>query len=143
MLRFPTVVLRTKPLLKAKVGRENQVFGQVTTSILSAQNKAFSPHSGKKMLRFYQTYHDSEVVQPDKSSYMCTQQQLIDIRDLRLAHPEARLTAEIKAHFNRIDAGPTTDSQFTVGTGSITGSPSNPFIARLAEGNRLSVTMIP
>ena len=100
---------------------------------LVGSEQGIQPHSGKKMLRFYQTYHDSEVVQPDKNSYMCTQQQLIDIRDLRLAHPEARLTAEIKAHFNRIDAGPTTDSQFTVGIRSITGSPSNPLYSQTSR----------
>lgn len=100
---------------------------------LVGSEQGIQPHSGKKMLRFYQTYHDSEVVQPGNNSYMCTQQQLIDIRDLRLAHPEARLTAEIKAHFNRIDAGPTTDSQFTVGIRSITGSPSNPLYSQTSR----------
>ncbi|MEK9986811.1 MAG: hypothetical protein VW879_18890, partial [Opitutae bacterium] len=38
-----------------------------------------------------------------------------------------------KAHFNRIDAGPTTDSQFTVGIRSITGSPSNPLYSQTSR----------
>ena len=79
------------------------------------------------MLRFDQTYEGPEVLQSPTNGYMSTQQQLINITDLRLAHPRARLTAELTAHFNRIDAGPNTDSQFTIGIKSITGNPNNPF----------------
>ena len=91
------------------------------------------PHSGNKMLRFDQTYKNSEVSQPGTNSYMSSQQQLIDITHLRFAYPEARFTAEITAFFNRVDAGPSTDSQFTVGIRSITGSPSNPFYSHTSR----------
>jgi len=95
---------------------------------LVGADKGIQPQSGKRMLRFDQTYEGPEVLQsPTNGYYKSTQQQLINITDLRLAHPRARLTAEFTAHFNRIDAGPNTDSQFTIGIKSITGSPNNPF----------------
>lgn len=94
---------------------------------LVGADQGIQPQSGKRMLRFDQTYKSPEVPQWSSNGYKSTQQQLIDITDLRLAHPRARLTAEFTAHFNRIDAGPNTDSQFTIGIKSITGNPNNPF----------------
>ena len=100
-------------------------------------DQGIQPQAGMAMLRFEHTYNDSEMFQPETNYFVSTQQQFIDITEIRQAHPDARLTAEVTAYFNRVDAGPDTDSMFTLGIRAFAGSPGNlPPSDRNLEANR-------
>ncbi|MBT4224055.1 MAG: hypothetical protein HOD72_06275 [Opitutae bacterium] len=90
-------------------------------ALVTRADQGIHPYDGEFMLKFEQTYPESEVFDPLSNTSQSLQQQTIDIRNLRKKYPMTRLVAEADAFFNRVQGGPETDTQFSVAILACTG----------------------
>jgi hypothetical protein len=83
------------------------------------------PMTGKGMLRFDRSIHLLTEQDSEETHDASEQWQIIDLRPLKANDPRAAFTAIARAHFNRIDAGASTDTRFEIGLYAYAGTPDD------------------
>ncbi len=95
---------------------------------ITGPEMGIQPMTGKGMLRFDRSIHllSDQGEQDTEESHAASEQwQIIDLRPLKANAPRATFTAIARAHFNRVDAGATTDTRFEIGLYAYAGTPDN------------------
>ncbi|MEM7600513.1 MAG: hypothetical protein AAF357_03745 [Verrucomicrobiota bacterium] len=87
--------------------------------VVKSGHQGVSSFEGQRMMRFVQTWGD----EPERRGARSNQWQIVDLSGLE---PGAdKLLATLKARFNRIDAGPDTDTVFRIEVQAFSGDPAS------------------
>lgn len=86
--------------------------------VVTSGHQGVTSFEGQRMLRFVQTWGD----EPEKIGARSNQWQIVDLSGVDTG--DGKLLATLRAHFNRIDAGPDTDTVFRIEVQAFNGDPA-------------------